>query len=250
MAQQSGKVGCLGILAILVVIGLAIAYWYVVVPVVVVAIIAGLVVRSNNKKKAELAARHRLGPRDPWLNDIAVALAELGFNEYARNTGSQIGGVPIEGDIRLDAGRLSVVITLLATSELARQAEMAIRAKPEVRSAISSGQKMVQTEDLVLYVANGLNGAMVDDTRLREVIQTVEPIAISPPRPGAISSLARATTPPAPPSPPTSPQPTPSTVVSNNDVLDQIKRLAELHTAGALSDEEFESKKVELLRGL
>jgi len=50
------------------------------------------------------------------------------------------------------------------------------------------------------------------------------------------------TTPPASPRAPT-PTPTPT----EPDVLDQIKRLADLHAAGALTDEEFAAKKADLL---
>jgi hypothetical protein len=252
--QQNSGIGCAGVLALLLVIGVAIAYWYVVLPVVVVLAIIAVAVQSNNKRRAEEAARHRAGPRDPWLNEVAVALAEFGFTEYARNTGSQIGGVPIEGDIRVDSGRFSVIVTLLATAELAHQAEMAVRAKPEVRTLISEGRKMVLTEELVLYVANGLGGAVVDEGRLREVVQIVGPIAISPPRPNAVDLGVRTVPiapPPLPPPPsPTAARPAASTAAPRGDALDQIKRLAELRDIGAISDEEFEAKKAELLRRL
>ena len=69
----------------------------------------------------------RSGPRDPWLNEVAVALANFGFVEGARNTGDPAGGVPIEGDIRLDADRLTAYVSLFAPTSL--------RARPRSRSA-------------------------------------------------------------------------------------------------------------------
>lgn len=40
---------------------------------------------------------------------------------------------------------------------------------------------------------------------------------------------------------------TPLPAVDQSDVIEQIKKLGELHAAGVLSDEEFSSKKTELL---
>ena len=261
MAQQRNSgVGCLTIFAVLIILGLTIEYWYVAVPLVVLSVAGGLTYRSKQQKKQQEIARHRPGPRDPWLNEIAVALAEFGFIEYSRNTGSQVAGVPIEGDIRLDADRFSVVITLFATAELARQAEIGLRAKPEVRAAIADGKTIASAEDLVLYVANG-RGGFVDEHRLGEVVQLVGGIPIGPPRTPTVAtgtpvtpSPASAPPRPAPPRPapprPAPPRPAPEAPPARGDVLDQIKRLAELRDAGALSEAEFEAKKAELLRRL
>ncbi len=246
--QQKSGVGCLTIFIVLVLVGLMIEYWYVAVPLVLLSVAGGLTYHSKQQKKQQQIARRRSGPRDPWLNEIAVALAEFGFIEYARNTGSQVAGVPIEGDIRLDAHRFSVIITLCTTAELARQAEIGLRAKPEVRAAIADGKTIVSAEDLVLYVANG-RGGFVDEHRLSEVIQLVGDIPVGPARAPIVGTGAPLTPPPASArARPAPPRPAPEAPPARGDVLDQIKRLAKLRDAGVLSEAEFESKKAELLR--
>ncbi len=245
--QQNSGVGCLTIFAVLVVLGLTIEYWYVAVPLVVLFVAGGLTYRSQQQKKQQEIARHRPGPRDPWLNEIAVALADFGFIEYARNTGGHVTGVPIEGDIQLDAHHFSVIITLFATAELARQAEIGLRAKPEVRAAIADGKTIVSAEDLVLYLANG-RGGVVDPQRLSEIVQLVGALPVGPPRPPIVGTGAHTAPPPSPPVDPAPSRPVPATPPARGDVLDQIKRLAELRDAGVLSDAEFEAKKAELLR--
>src|SRR5438552_3790271 len=79
--------GCGTALAVLFLIGIAIKFWYVSVGLVVLAVVVGLIASSQQKRKGNEAARRRPGPRDPWLNEIAVALGELGLTEVARNTG-------------------------------------------------------------------------------------------------------------------------------------------------------------------
>jgi hypothetical protein len=246
--QQRSGVGCLTIFIVLVLLGLMIEYWYVAVPLVLLSVAGGLTYHSKQQKKQREIARHRSGPRDPWLNEIAVALAEFGFIEYARNTSSQLAGVPIEGDIRLDADRFSVIITLFATAELARQAEIGLRAKPEVRAAITDGKTSVSAQDLVLYVANG-RGGVVDEYRLSEVVQIVGDIPVGPPRTPTVATGGPLTPPPASAPPRRAPpRPAPESPPARGEVLDQIKQLAELRNAGVLSDAEFEAKKAELLR--
>jgi hypothetical protein len=245
--QQNSGVGCFTIIVLLVVLGLTIEFWYVSLPIIVVGVIGGLTYRAKQKQKREVLDRYRPGPRDPWLNEIAVALAEFGFTEYARNTGSQVTGVPIEGDIRLDAERFTVIVTLLATAELAHQAEIGLRAKPEVRAAIADGKTIVSADDRVLYVANG-RGGYVDEQRLNEVQQLVCAIPVGAARPPVgVSGTAPSYHAPPAPAPPT---PAPQTHPASGDVLDQIKRLAELCDDGVLSADEFETKKTELLRRL
>jgi len=85
------------------VLGPAIEYRYV--SVAIVAVLIGFALLLRAARQRELA-RHKPGPRDAWLNEVAVALADRGSKELARNTGAQLGGVPIEGDIGLDADRL------------------------------------------------------------------------------------------------------------------------------------------------
>jgi hypothetical protein len=66
--------GCGTALGVMIVLGLAIEYWY-----VSVVIGVALLRRAHQRE----LARHQPGPRDPWLNEVAVALAELGFKEGA-----------------------------------------------------------------------------------------------------------------------------------------------------------------------
>lgn len=201
--------------------------------------------RKNKSKHKEIAqqqeiVRDRPGPRDPWLNEIAVELADLDFTEYARNTAAQMDGVPIEGNIRLDADRFSVTITLFATAELARQAEVGLRAKPEVRATIIDGKTIVSAVDVVLYVANG-RGGVVDELTLNDVVEVVGDISIGPRRTPVVTTGPLAT--PVPP-----PRPAPQPPPLKGDVLDQLERLAGLRDDGILSDVEFGAKKPELLR--
>src|SRR5664279_464622 len=100
MSEQNVRVvvekkpsGCGTVLAVMIVLGLAIEYWYVSVAIVAVVIGVALMLRARQRE----LARHKPGPRDPWLNEVAVAVAELGFKEAARNTGAQLGGAPNEG---------------------------------------------------------------------------------------------------------------------------------------------------------
>lgn len=246
-----------GIVGALFLLGLIIAYWYVFLPLAIILVVAGLIYRSKQQRKQEYIARHRPGPRDPWLNEIAVALADFEFTEFARNTGAQVGGVPIEGDIRLDAPRFSVVVTLLETADLAHQAEIALRARPDVRNAIADGKTMVRAEGRVLYTANG-RGGVVDEARLNEVTQIVDAIPIGPsrvpPNPAGLQTLPPpaplASRPPhaSPPKATVARQPAQPVPQLSTDVLDQIKRLAELRDSGAITSAEFETKKAELLR--
>ena len=153
--------GCWGVFGVMLLIGLAVEYWYVSLGILVLLVVVGAIAQSQQKKQKKLEQekeRHRPGPRDPWLNDVAVALADLGLVERARNTGAQVGGVPIDGDVGLDGERLSMFVTLFGTDELARQAELALRAKPEVRTAESNGHSMVKAQGRVLYTANGRGG--------------------------------------------------------------------------------------------
>ena len=183
MSQQPVRVvvekrpsGCGTWLAIMILLGLAIAYWYVSLAIVAI-VIAVAIIRARQKREL---ARHRPGPRDPWLNEVAVALADLGFTETERNTGSQLGGAPIEGDIGLQADRLKVYVNLFSDQRLARQAELGLRAKPDIRVALSKGATAIHTAGRVVYVANG-RGGVVDEFRLEEVVRVVGELAVPPP---------------------------------------------------------------------
>ena len=217
----------------LLLIGLAVQYWYISLALVAVLAVVALIARS---KKREQAAR-RSGPRDPWLNEVAVALAELGLTESARNTGAQLGGVPIEGDIGLQADKFKVYVTRFATSPAARQAELGLRATQNIRDAVSNGFSAIRTVDEVVYVANG-RGGVVDDLRLEEVVRVVGSLGI--PEPLVAPSVA---TSPQTPGPAAAGAP-----VIGPDVIEQLRKLGELRAAGVLTEVEFEAKKADLLR--
>ena len=219
--------GCGTALGVMLLLGLTIHYWYVALPIVAIVAVAAI---SNAKTQRKKAA-HKPGPRDPWLNEVAVALADLGLKEIARNTGAQLGGAPIDGDIGLQAGRFLVYVTLFSDQRLARQAELGLRAKPEVRDAIATGRTAVRIEDRVVFVANG-RGTVVDEFRLDEVVRVVDQIAL----PAPLQSAPSGSGPRAP--------------VPHPDALEQLRKLGDLHKGGVLTAAEFEAKKAELLRRL
>jgi hypothetical protein len=53
--------------------------------------------------------------------------------------------------------------------------------------------------------------------------------------------------PPAAPAPPAPPPATPAPAAGGDDTVAQLKQLADLHSAGALTDAEFEAAKAKLL---
>lgn len=53
--------------------------------------------------------------------------------------------------------------------------------------------------------------------------------------------------PPPPPPPPQYAEPAPAAAPAEDSIVDQLKELAALHTAGVLSDAEFEAGKAKLL---
>ncbi len=258
---RTTKPGCfgtaLGLFMVLLLVGAVIAYWYVFAPLAVVVLSVWLFVRRKRKRAAEEKLRHKPGPRDPWLDEVVVRLAEFEFTEFARNTGPDVAGVPIEGDVRLDAPRFSVVISLLASADLARQADFALRAKPEIRGAITQGRLLVRPEGRILYTADG-HGGPVDEYRLNEVVQIVGGIAIGPPRPAgralpaapASSAVDRDAVSLGRPQASAADVPGSGSQNTSGDVLDQVQRLAMLRDSGVLTEAEFEEKKAELLRRL
>ena len=254
MAQQSVRVvvekkpsGCWSVFGVLLLIGLAVKYWYVALGILAFGIVAVAVAKSKQKqqqKVAEEKARHRPGPRDPWLNEVAVALADLALVEKARNTGEQVGGVPIEGDISLETERLSVFVTLLGSDELARQAELALRAKPKTRAAEATGHSAVKAQGRVLYTANG-RGGVVDDFCVDEVISVVDKISLPPPLPRLSATAGRS----APQVPgPESRASAAQLGTAQPDTLEQLRKLGELRDQGWVTQAEFDAKKAELLR--
>jgi hypothetical protein len=202
--------------------------------VVVVCVVAN----EQQKQKAREQARHRRGPRDPWLNELAVALADLGLTETARNTGRQLGGVSLEGDIALAGDRFTVYVNLFGDGELARQAELGLRANPSTRESVTAGRCEIKRSGRVLYVANG-QGHAVDEFCLDEVMRTVDKIALPPPLPAPVAQTQTAKKSPV------------ATLASaperGPDALEQLRKLGELRDANVLTQSEFEAKKSELL---
>ena len=166
----------------------------------------------------------------------AVAVADLGFNETERNTGSQLGGAPIEGDIGLQANRLKVYVNLCSDQRLARQAELGLRARPDIRAATSKGATAILTAGRVVYVANG-RGGVVDELSFEEVVRVVGELAVPPP----LTSAAVITPPDA--TEPRSSRDAGMVAVRAEaapaDVLEQLRKLGELRDAGVLTDAEF-----------
>src|SRR5581483_2360129 len=214
--------GCGAALLVMIAIALAIKYWYVSVAIVVMVIVLGLAANQQQKQKARDQARHRPGPRDPWLNELAVALADLSLTETARNTGHQLGGVPLEGDIALQGERFTVFANLFGNDELARQAELGLRANPSTRESVTAGRSEIKRSGRLLYVANG-QGHALDEFRLDEVIRTVDKIALPPPLPAPVAQTQTAKKSSAPTLAST-PEPCP-------DALEQLRKLGELREA-------------------
>ena len=224
--HRKSRSGCGAALLVMILIALAIKYWYVSIGILVALAALAAIASQRQKEQARVAARLRPGPRDPWLNEVAVALADLGLVEIARNTGQKLGGVPLEGDIGLQAERFTVYVSLFADGGLAHQAELALRANPDTRDSMAQGRWAVKTSGRVLYTANG-RGAAVDEFRLDEVMRTVGKIALPPPLPQ--------------PAAPAGPNP-------GTDALEQLRKLGQLRDSGTLTPAEFEAKKTELLR--
>jgi hypothetical protein len=230
-------------LGFILLLGFVVKYWYVALGLFLLVVIVGSAARSEQRRKELEQRRHQPGPRDPWLNEIAVALAELGLVEVARNTGRQLCGALVEGDIGLQEERLLVYVNLFASGELARQAEIGLRAQPKVREAVANGRTALQRSGPVLIVGDG-RGGVVDEFRMSEVARVVGRVPLPPPlsRPAALAPSALVA--------PAAHQRGygDAYVVVGADPLEQIRKLAALRDAGLLSEEEFETKKAELLR--
>jgi hypothetical protein len=237
--HKKSSSGCGAALLVMIAIGLAIKYWYASVAIVMVVVVLCVVANQQQKEKARAQARHRPGPRDPWLNELAVALADLGLTETARNTGHQLGDVPLEGDIVLQGERFTVYVNLFADDKLARQAELGLRANPSTRDSVTAGRCEITRSGRLLYVANG-QGHAVDEFRLDEVMRTVDEVAL-PPRLPAPVAQARTANKSSTPTLASTPEPSP-------DALEQLRKLGELRENNVLTQSEFDAKKAELLR--
>jgi hypothetical protein len=216
--------GCGTLLAVILVVGLIVTYWYVAIPVAVLAIAGGVYwwYRQRNKLPAAQS-----GPEDPWLDQVATKLRGLGFVEQTRNTGQHLEGIPLDGDICLDAEGLRVFVNIFGDARRADQAEAKLRAKPQFGEAISSGWTAISKRDRLLVTANGV-GVPVSRERVEAVVGAL-------PLPPSLSPAME----PAQLSAPAEP--------ANQDVLDQLRKLGELRDAGVISTQEFEAKKAQLL---
>lgn len=160
-----------------------------------------------------------------WLNDLAARLADrfgtetvFGFGaEKSYYTGSHIKGVPIEADVRVK-GSIIVSVGLFGNDELAQEAEQALMAE------LPPGRSLIATVGRVLCIAHS-HEQPVSEARFEDVIRAVSevPVPVSEPKVAAEEQAPQ------------------------TDSLEQLRRLGQLRDACVVSDEEFESKKRELL---
>jgi hypothetical protein len=221
-------------LGMMLLLGLVIEYWYIALAIVLLIVVAAAIAhRTQPAKPARPEVARRAGPCDPWLNEVAVALADLDLTETDRNTGSLLGGAQLQGDIGLADGPFKLWVNLFATPQLARQAETGMRANARIRAAISDGHTALRTDGRILGVANA-GGKVVDEFRLEEAMRLVA--KLSRPRP-----LAAA----VPPDPALSRSP--ASAIPGGDPIDQLRRLDQLRRDGVITQAEFDAKKAELV---
>ncbi len=222
--------GCGVVIFILIALGLAIEYWHVTVAMLAAATVVSLVRTARRRR----AARHRPGPADPWCDEVAVSLADLGFDERARNQYPSLRGVPVLGNVELRSRFLALDVVLLADAQTGHRAEMALRADGRVRNALREGVRELVVRGSVLHMASGRRG-VVDEALLDEAVRTVDqlPVRLVPgvARPGSSGVLTVTKSAPA-----------------GTDAVAQLRSLAALHAQGALSDDEFAVQKAELLK--
>jgi hypothetical protein len=216
------------VLAVLIVGGLLITYWYVAVPVAVLAAAGGIY--WYFKQRGKLIGPQE-GPQDRWLDQVAVKLHSLGFTEQTRNTGRHLEGVPMEGDVCLDGDGLRVFVNTFSNSARASQAAQKLQAKRNFRDSMARGYTSVVVREQLVFVASGV-GRPVNSELLDRVMTSVGSL----PQSTATSEPAELET------------PTPTR--ADADVLEQLRKLGELRDAGVLRPEEFEAKKAELLERL
>jgi Short C-terminal domain len=226
---------------------IAVHFWFLSVPVLCVG--GGLAIRRHQRHKQ--IARRQPGPRDPWLNEVVVAVADLDFEEQERNYTDVYFGVPLEGYVELRRQRLTVDVVLFANQVQTRNAEMAMRAEPTIRGEIGREMAAIHNGGRVLIVARTKMG-VVDEYDFGEIVRLVGEIPLPPPlsltyrvAPGGRRTVevAGSRTPTA-----MLPRPTPPPVARDQDAIDQLARLGRLRASGVLTDEEFQAKKAELLQ--
>ena len=231
----------------------AVHFWFLSLPLVCVG--GGLAIRRHQQRKQ--LERHQPGPSDPWLNEVVVALSDLDFTECERNVTDLYFGVPTEGYVELRKQRVIVDVVLFANQIKARNSEMAMRTEPTVRSELSREMAALHNGGRVLIVARTKMGA-IDEYDFSEIIRLVGEIPLPPPivvgRTVAYRSGTSAMAPGATPRTVTATLPRPAAMLApapaarDQDAIDQLERLGRLRTSGVLTEEEFQSKKAELLQ--
>jgi hypothetical protein len=221
--SQKGHSGCGTLIGVAIVLGLAIEFWYVSLGLIALAMLAW----GIHAHRARVRKRHRTGPKDPWINEVAVALLDLGLHEHARNTGNRLGGAVLEADVCLRGRGGEFWIHRFAAARQAHEAEMGLRARADFRQTLTSGRRALQTHGRLLGVTRVRRG-VADEILLDEVMRVAGRIALEAglaPRPLAL------------PISPTLP----------SDALSALDGLAALRDAGVVTEEEFARKKPELL---
>jgi hypothetical protein len=230
---------------------IAVHFWFLSVPLLCVG--GGLLVRrqKNHKQQARLLP----GVRDPWLNEVVVAVSELDFDESGRNLSRTYRQVPIEGYVELRKQRMVVDVVLFSDQILARHCEVALRADPSVRSEISREMAAIENLGRVLIIGRTKMGA-VDEYDFGEMARLVRAIPLPPPlasrQPVTYTSPQRSSALPPPPGArsvtATLPRQPAAGPPQDQDAIDQLDRLGRLRASGVLTEDEFQAKKTELLQ--
>jgi hypothetical protein len=223
--------GCGTVIAVLIVVGLAIAYWYVAVPLAI--ILAGTFLWYWYQQKQKLPAPGP-GPLDSWLNRIAILLTDQGYVEQTRNTGQQLEGSPLRGDLVVEGHGMRLFVNAMHDADAATQTANRLRAKPDFQRGLGRQTVDVQTRGQLLLIARSQSGVL-DQAQVSSALDAVAEI---PPEGGR--SLEAETV--------SAPDPAPAT--SRDDVFENIEKLAALRDSGVITAEEFEAKKAELLKRL
>jgi hypothetical protein len=231
---------------------IAVHFWFLTLPVLCIG--GGALIRRRKRQK-ELA-RLQPGVRDPWLNEVVVAVSDLDFEEKGRNLSRTYRQVPVEGYVELRQHRLVVDVVLFSDQILARHCEVALRADSAVRSELSREMTAMHNLGRVLIIGRTNMGA-VDEYDFAEIARLVRAIPLPPPlaapRPVTYTSPQRTSSPPAPARAVTATLPRPAAPlaappVQSHDAIDQLDRLGRLRESGVLTEDEFQAKKTELLQ--
>lgn len=171
-----------------------------------------------------------------YLTSASHVFEPLGWHETRRMTGSQLGGVPVIGDIEMvDDRNNRLWVTILSDASSAEMCKQNLLGTRDFARAVRSGITRMATSDAILLVAKGQGiGRMADET-FDELLRAIEAVPIPELHENPVG---------AEPMPPAE---TAGQVEGKDDVLDAISKLAALHEAGVLTDEEFNNKKAELL---